>query len=86
MGNRRGNYGVHEMNGWIKCSDKLPEIGDVVFGYGYWEGEINGKSDEASVGWGDWTGDSVRLDGDCYTAEIVDVTHWMPAFVEPPKD
>jgi hypothetical protein len=70
---------------WIKCTDRMPNNGDLVFGYGHWEGEINGKNDRMSIEWGEWSDGSIMLSGDCYSVELVDITHWMPCEVKAPN-
>lgn len=68
------------MTNWIKCSERLPEIGEDILIWVRW-------SIVPCVGWlnpyGEWMSnkDFVGCDGDCVVeTDIIqsDVTHWMP--------
>jgi len=66
------------MSEWISVEDRLPELGQGILAVGEYEGEIYGRIEGQYVGAGAWYGDRVSMSADCYSAEIVDVTHWMP--------
>lgn len=65
-------------DGWVSVSDRLPNDGDEVIGYGIWEGEIAGKSDGKSVEAGTWRNGEIQLSSDYYSVNLTDVTHWQP--------
>ena len=66
------------MSEWICIEDRIPEEGEIVIAFGEYDGEINGLGG-LMTGIGVWISGRVEMEADCYYANIVDVTHWMPA-------
>jgi hypothetical protein len=86
MGNRRGNYGVHEMSEWISVIDRLPlqplkedglqSFRDILCIAT--DGKTVTTADfQAGKGWAQWGGYN-SIAGNT-------ITHWMP-LPEAPKD
>jgi hypothetical protein len=68
---------------WISVKEALPIDGQLVLGYGLWNGEINGAGD-MMVSSGQYRDGSVLIESDCYDARLLGITHWMP-LPEPPE-
>lgn len=69
---------------WISVDDRLPKDGDFVYGYGFIEAELEGRSAARFVYSGKWCGSHIDLDMPTYyNIFLVDITHWMP--FEKPK-
>jgi hypothetical protein len=88
MGNRRGNYGVHEMSEWIKCSEMLPAIGDYSVVACFDNGNPKGIDLVHVQDYFEPITSGIDKDGNqLYTKWYLTqkVTHWMP-LPEEPKD
>jgi hypothetical protein len=70
---------------WISVKDSVPKKGDMVFGYGYWVGEIHGRAKIKSIEYGEWDNGTIYISGDAYSSELVDISHWL-RFELPPID
>jgi hypothetical protein len=70
---------------WVSVKDSVPKKGDMVFGYGYWVGEIHGRAKIKSIEYGEWDNGTIDINGDAYSSELVDISHWL-RFELPPID
>jgi len=63
---------------WVSIKDQQPKEGQNVIAVGTWFGEITGVGETEYVGIGAWNYNRVSIASDTYSADIVEVTHWMP--------
>lgn len=70
---------------WVSVKDRLPNDGDLVLGFGQWEGDLTGLKEDFVIEYGDWEKGIIHIHGEYYGVDLVNVTHWMLS-PKAPKD